>query len=306
MPTRWWERLALHAGNAVDIATNRGSQRRRAVRRYAFDAVGLVSPLTAVADDSTDLVFLLPTKDRSLARSTFSNGIYEVEVMRKAVQLAAKFGPHSLEGRTFVDVGANIGTTTLPALKIFGANDAICIEPDSLNFKILQCNLILNDAAHRVRTLQNAISNIPGTVEFELSATNYGDHRVRVSADSGDYDEHERTTAAVEAITLDDALGTLSDVPGLVWVDTQGFEGHVLASAGRLLAMRAPWVVECWPYGLKRSGGLELFRDAIAANFTSIVDVRSGDAADLRPATDIASLLLEYGGHSYTDLVLLP
>ena len=49
----------------------------------------------------------------------------------------------------------------------------------------------------------------------------------------------------------------------LIWVDTQGHEGHVLTGLGELLGrVERPFVVcEFWPYGLERAGGKEMFFD---------------------------------------------
>ena len=53
-------------------------------------------------------------------------------------------------GRSFVDVGANIGTTTIPALLSHGFETAVAIEPEPENVRVLRMNVLLNDLEDRV------------------------------------------------------------------------------------------------------------------------------------------------------------
>lgn len=45
-----------------------------------------------------------------------------------------------LEGRTFVGVGAHIGTSTIPAVGVFGARKALVFEPDPVNLRLPRSN----------------------------------------------------------------------------------------------------------------------------------------------------------------------
>jgi len=95
-----------------------------------------------------------------------------------------------------------------------------------------------------------------------------------------------------------------------VSVDTQGHEGHVLSGATRLLARRAPWVIEYWPYGLALAGGLEHLQELISNDFERVIDVRqslnSGHAVEMA-ASRIAEIRCDVSdADDYTDLLLLP
>ncbi|MGH9122778.1 MAG: hypothetical protein ACRDYC_12695, partial [Acidimicrobiales bacterium] len=97
---------------------------------------------------------------------------------------------------------------------------------------------------------------------------------------------------------------------GVVWVDVQGAEGQVLAGARSLMTREEPlpFIVEFWPYGLRRCGGLEVFCDLVAEHFTTLVDVRASAEAGHRverPAADVSALVDRYEGITFTDLVLL-
>ena len=110
--------------------------RAELLRRYRYDAIGRESP--AVAVESGDLWYFVPTNDR-IGRHTFLSGGFEQEIMDAALGLLKqRLGRPLLRGRTFVDVGANIGTSTIPALKIFGAAHALAIEPAQANLRLLR------------------------------------------------------------------------------------------------------------------------------------------------------------------------
>jgi FkbM family methyltransferase len=169
---------------------------------------------------------------------------------------------HQFVPSTFVDIGANIGTHLLYALKKSGFSRGIGIEPDVRNFSLLLCNTVLNSVAANVELLNCALSDGAGRAELELSPTNYGDHRVRnmAVAQTMSFGEVDRQTCTVSTETLSSVLerfGVQSEGT-LLWMDTQGHEGQILRSIGRgahLPAGTRYLVMEFWPYGLHRADG---------------------------------------------------
>ena len=65
---------------------------------------------------------------------------------------------------------------------LLGAEDALAIEPEPDNFRLLKCNVVANDLEAKVRTVQRAISDVSGPAFLELSKTNSGDHQLRTPA----------------------------------------------------------------------------------------------------------------------------
>jgi FkbM family methyltransferase len=298
------DRLRLHAFNLMKVLFVR-SERGPIVRRYAFDAARQVTP--AIVASAGAHTYLLSTADKSLGRATFSAGEYEMNVMRSAVDLIAEeMGQDPVRGKVFLDIGANVGTTSVPAAAGWGASRVIAVEPSPDNLKLLRCNVILNDVDDLVTCVHGAISTAGGSVALELSDSNSGDHRVRVSDEGGDYGEAARTTVTVPSFGLDELLqilGMEQSAVGLMWVDTQGHEGQVLASATGLLAAGCPAVIEYWPYGLERAGGLEILHSVIESSFTTVIDVRTGSRYS---SAEMARVADAYTGHTYTDLALIP
>jgi FkbM family methyltransferase len=217
----------------------------------------------------------------------------------------------TVKGKTFVDIGANIGTHSIAALN-YGFAHAICIEPDPTNFMLLKINQILNSVEGRCQNFNMAASNSIGQLMFELNERNPGDHRVRVAG----LDKIQGVTSAskrflnVPSMPLDQILATASvsigDI-GLVWIDTQGHEGHVLTSANSLLTSGVPIVLEFWPFGLNQADGYRLLRPVLARS--KLYDVRNINSSN--SPLGMAHVDQMFSGwvddeSEHTDFLLLP
>lgn len=288
------------------------SGRRAMLRHAAFAAARSLTPVIAV-DATAGEKYLVSTRDRAIGAITFSEGGLDLDVMHHALHLAETATHRTLRGRTFVDIGANIGTATIPALARFGAADAVAIEPEAENVKLLRCNVILNDVEDRVVTVNAALSDTTGTGLLELGGSNWGDHRIRASStsDTPRYDETTREVGEVQIVTFDSLVadGTIDvGAVGVVWIDTQGHEAHVLTGAESLLASDVPVVLEYWPYGLRRAAGIERLHSLIGRHYSTVVDLRASAERSRPvelPASAVDRLEQVYTGTSYTDLLLL-
>jgi hypothetical protein len=149
-----------------------------------------------------------------------------------------------------------------------------------------------------------------------MSSNNSGDHRVRChekpAANEPElYGERQRPVITVPTARLDDILAEqnveLSDI-GLVWIDAQGHEGHVLAGAPRLLASAAPIIMAYWPYGLRRAAGLELLHQLMRDSGRRIIDLRDAlrcGRLQVLSRTELHALAERYPNQPYADLALL-
>lgn len=302
-----------YAREVAAAISNRNGDRIDILRRLLFDLVAPFSPSIAV--DRDGIFYHVSTADKLIGRYTFGTGSFEKDLMERSIGLLERETGNSplLKGRTFVDVGANIGTTTIPAIKTFHAAKVIAFEPSPANFRLLRCNIIANDVTSDVDAYDVGLSNESGTALFELSRTNSGDHRVRMPGiDSpGELDEGNRPTITVPVITLDEHFQRADidiDDIGLLWLDTQGHEGHVLAGATMVVDSAVPVACEYWPYGLQRSGGLSLLHDLVTRHYRWVIDVRRSTPSrvDRFPAASLPELQHRYSGHaSYTDILLV-
>ena len=191
-----------------------GPDERARMHRNAF--FGLARRYTDVIRTPEGL--FVSTHDQVVARSAFVEGGFDAPQMDRI--LATLDVP--LAGRTILDIGANIGTSTVDFIRR-GAGQVIAFEPDPGNFDLLRHNTL----GMPVEAHQLALSSEPGELEFARNPSNFGDHRV-IRSDA------ERAQAAeivkVPARTLDSFALDLSAV-ALVWMDVQGHEARVLAGA---------------------------------------------------------------------------
>jgi FkbM family methyltransferase len=287
-----------------------------ALRGPVFDLVSAFAPLVVV-EGVSGMRFALPTADREVGRHTFVHGAYDLATMRCAMGVLAEIrgvaAEHVLAGGTVLDVGANIGTSIVPLLRLFGADAGVAVEPAPANVDLLRLNLALNELTDRVRVLPVGLSDRDGNLELEIAEGNWGDHRLRSPEAIRNGEEAERATISVEVRRLD-ALAQAGTIRpqslSLAWLDVQGHEGQVLAGAGSLLSAGTPVVSEFWPSAMERSGGLRMFTDLVTAHFTQVVDLRKtqtdGRAVPI-PAAGLAALTDRYADpDAFTDLLLLP
>lgn len=284
--------LRYHAGGVKAYIDGPASRRKTMRTQWLLGLTErFVSPVIAV--DEGDIRYLVDVSDKGpITVGLVGEKRWDEPLMARTLELITKLldRPHPLRDRVFLDVGGNIGTATLCALKRFDAGRAVAFEPEPKNYKFLKLNLIANDLEDRALPVQMAISDRPGELLLEIAPENVGDHRIRTGDEAGDADlgEDRRETVRVEAVTLDEALGRarveVGDV-GLVWIDVQGHEPQVLAGAAETLASGAPVLLEYWPYGLKRAGGLDAMHEQLRAHFTEAWEV--GEERDDGPPTPV-------------------
>lgn len=304
----WWRgRMARYA----TVPVNKEA-RSEVLGAWLFRSIGRRSPSVAV--QVGDLWYFVPTNDM-LGKQTFLTGGFEHEVMELAMEVVKdRTGRPPLAGKIFIDIGANIGTSCIPAIRVFGASDAIAFEPASQNLRLLRANRAANELDDRIRIIPLALSDRSGSHVLETGDENCGDYRIRVTDEHGSIGEHKWATEEVRTATFDDIAGELRinlDDVGMVWMDTQGHEAHILAGASSLTDSNVPIVTEYWPYGLRRAGALEQFHDIVEKCYGTVIDLRGamvdGKRQELTPV-DIGTIRARYHPDrywQYTDLVLV-
>jgi len=270
-----------------------------------------------VAVDTGGARYFVSTSDEAVGLGLFAHGSHEREQLEAASSVLARWGGAGdpLRGKRFLDIGANIGTSTVEAMVSAGCSGGWALEPHPENFKLLRQNLLWNDLDQTVEALEMAVSDADGTAVLEVAKVNMGDHRVRVGegAATGHMAEGERETIEVPMRSLDSLVGdgTVSlDEVALAWIDTQGHEGNVLAGATCLAEAHVPAYVEYWPYALDRAGGLDRLNDIIRREWAEVADIGFGRSdAKRRDAGEIEDVAKAYDArdlHAATNLLLLP
>jgi FkbM family methyltransferase len=304
--------LRYRAELAVDLATNRGGRRRERARELFFHAARHFTPALATTTDYG--VMYIPTRDIYVAAELFVRGSTDADAIGEALDVLEA---HSTRPGTglIVEIGANIGSTSVPALKRYGFDALVAIEPLPANVELLRQNLFANGVADRATVLPIGLSAEDGSMALQVATDNSGDNRLvndPAVASAGLLAEDRRETVEVKVRSWDSLVAEgafAADDVDLVWIDVQGHEGQLLSGASALLERRLPVVMELWPYGLRRAGGLELVERLVAEHYERIVDMHTFDEGvgpELLPASEIGTVAERVSGILHTDLVLLP
>ncbi|MDQ6869756.1 MAG: FkbM family methyltransferase [Pseudomonadota bacterium] len=150
-------------------------------------------------------------------------------------------------GGTYLDIGANIGLTTVPIASnpnVF----CIAIEPDPTNFANLTENVRRNAQHNNIEARQIALLDRRGSVEFSLSKENMGDHRIASKQDA------DRAKINVSAFPLDEVVTSFKG-PLAIKMDAQGAEPLIIKGGGKVLNQASFVVLEFAPYMIDRLDG---------------------------------------------------
>jgi FkbM family methyltransferase len=244
-----------------------GEARKRLERQAFFEQAAALTPYVAV-EKGSELIFL-PTADRGIALEVFvkSGSRNDMKVLGRAVRSLERAGIAKPPEPVFVDVGANIGTTIVTALRRRGFATGVALEPSAENFRTLRLNLVANDLDDRVQALQVAASESEGQLPLELSPLSSGCHRIARGSDGA---------VMTEALTLDGLVARGVVDPGrvgLLWMDTQGHEPSVLKGASKLLEAGVPLVT-----AVRNQEGW----DAVKRDLSTILPPHYSDVQNLR------------------------
>ncbi|WP_428487093.1 FkbM family methyltransferase [Rhodopila sp.] len=209
--------------------------------------------------------------------------------------LIARQVPH---GSTVIDVGANIGLSTI--LLARKAERVIAFEPSPINTAFLLRNLERNGVTN-VEVHAAAASSKPGMLRFHVAQFGAGSHVVAAGHVSGS----TIPTVDVPAVTLD---GT--DLPPIAFIkiDAEGHEPDVLAGARRMLAQDRPLIyteinIWCLSAFAGHSPG------ALVRKLWEVFEVGSPKAdGQVSPLPDGYGFLHDMVAHTHgiADLVLRP
>jgi len=188
-------------------------------------------PLREMTVRTNGSAFLTPTLQEPIAFYLLVDGVYELATARfLSAQLRS--------GSTFVDIGANIGTLSVPAAKTVGhTGQVMAVEPSPRIFRYLQCNVRLNGLTN-IRLKQCAAGDREASeVSFyEAPIENFGMGALAPQFDA--------PATSVQIRTLDSLL-LEEHIPhvDVLKVDVEGFEAAVFRGAKQLLSGSAPPLV---------------------------------------------------------------
>ena len=202
-----------------------------------------------------------------------------------------------------LDIGANIGTTSIPRVVLGDFTCAYAAEPQDDNYRCLVGNVIENGLTGLVLPDRVAISSFNGTARLRRAA-HMGGHQLM------GIESRPRDSEEVPCLTLDTWLTGLRVAPEavrFVKVDTQGWDLHVLQGAADLLQSRqVVWQIEASPSMMKEAGSNVADLCALVqARFTHVKQLGTPGATNFTQSSTIADLLASLStGRTFADLLL--
>lgn len=146
-------------------------------------------------------------------------------------------------GDSYVDVGANIGTTVIAgAFAVGSSGRVIAVEPHPRIYGYMLGNVALNDLKN-VTGVNCGLSNEPGVVSFSDSSSDDQNH---VEIDG-------QGKLQVTVSTLDEVTNSMETI-SLLKIDVEGFESRVLSGGAASLAKTDAIYIEVSDKLLKRFG----------------------------------------------------
>lgn len=223
---------------------------------------------------------------------------------------------NGLQKGIFLDIGANIGTTTIQATEFVNVDACIAFEPSSDNYALLMANVFLNKLQHIITAHKYAVGEFKAENKLRLSPVGSGDNRLRNEMQLSEFQQfynHNDTIREedVSTIVIDDFLHQELGNIKYVWIDVQGYEYFVLKGCNKLLEQDNISIqIEYWPHGLIETKSLELLNQYLINNFTGYIDMNeysetNGFIHDVNDIIFLADKLLQVNPNFHTDLFLL-
>lgn len=274
--------------------------RNRLLRHFLFETISRSSYNGLLVSHDAGVMFVHDSRDHGPGRELFIRGTQDFAKLEVTLRLLRDSGAAPIA--CMLDVGANIGTICIPAVKRGLIAAAIGVEAVPAIARLLQANIVLNGLSSAITVVNAAVSaRADETVEIALNAGNQGDNRVATARTSLD---HAQFTGSVRVATT--TLDTLLPDGGadtLIWMDIQGHEGIALLGAERTLRSKPPLVLEFCPALMSQAASYEALKTAIAG-YRGFHDL--AHPSDLRPLTDLDRLNEALGSRgNFTDILVL-
>ena len=191
--------------------------------------------------ENNKLSFLVH-RNETISNSIFLEGEFEFSKFVKSLKLIKK------RKRTLIDVGANIGSITIPSLKENFFENALVFEPNPESLRLLKSNILINNLENKVNIKELALSDKKTfkTLHADLKL-NRGDNKLIPQKKRG------RNFFYVKTDILDNYTKNFDKNNCLIKIDVQGEESKILISSKNTLSKKIPIVLEFEPSNLNKN-----------------------------------------------------
>jgi FkbM family methyltransferase len=258
------------------------NNRRTALRRL-FNSH--MAPTALAFVDFGDHSFFVDPRDQMISFRLLSGQSWQRDDVEAAI--AATIANGVLQpNKWFIDVGANIGTQTVYAMRSGKFCGVIAVEPEPHNLDLLRRNVAINGLTDKVHVVAAAASSSNSQATLTRDRKNFGAHSIHPN-----WSGTPGTAVTVETRKIDDILESLNIAPediGLVWIDVEGHEIDALRGMQRLRAALVPIVSEV-SMANHTATEVDTLRTLLAENYTSAQHLQAANHGASRPSLNGAA-----------------
>jgi FkbM family methyltransferase len=209
--------------------------------------------------------FFVDPSDRVVASWLMWHGGWQRREIEQAGAILAEAG-RLPQHAVFVDIGANIGTQTVYALRSGHFARAVAFEPEPGNAQLLAMNVAANGLNDRTVVVAKALGEQSGQAMMHLHPRNKGAHAIGLAPSLDGLASLEVPMVRLDAALAD--AGVMPEQIGLIWIDVEGYELEVVQGLGNLIG-RVPLAIEFTP---RRYAGARdtNFRRLLAQHYTTL------------------------------------
>ena len=230
-----------------------------------------------VSATAEGLSYVGTAQDNGIMRTMYTERVnWASRDMKRFHTLAQKYYGVDDGAGYFLDLGANIGTTGIYFTRKLAPNlKLLAFEPDAENFKLLRCNLLLNDFGDDKATIVNCgLGDGFDEMTMYRNFENPGANSVFNNLLGDKLPMETIKIMPLDAYLAENKIAA-QDVK-YIWIDTEGFEAQVLLGAKNLLAENpAPVFMEFNPMTWSKSGYLGKMIDLLkTVGYTHYIWIR--------------------------------
>ena len=209
--------------------------------------------------------FVVNSSDHAIGKELFIKSEFGFENMTKAFNIL-KQNYKTISNYTLLDIGANIGSISIPSVKRKFLKEAIAVEPNPESYRLLCSNIFLNNLNNSVIPKQICLGEKKSKVFLILSSKNHGDNRISYSRNKN------KNSIKLSSVTLDFFTQSYNK-KFIIKVDAQGSESLILKHGQKTLSRKPPLILEFDKNIMKEGDFLKIVECLTKSKYNSIYDL---------------------------------
>lgn len=158
------------------------------------------------------------------------------------------FRAFAIPGSFCIDIGANIGDTTVPMALAVGSNGlTLAFEPNPMVFDVLKTNITLNKGKVNMVAVPNAVTDISGDFYYSSSEASFGNGGVSKDLDEaqkhGKFQLKEKITGVNLVSYLNEHFPNELTRLTFIKIDVEGHDKDIIRSIASLIDTYRPVIV---------------------------------------------------------------